>query len=159
MNKNIKKIVNLMMIVSICLLVGSIFIYKKSEHVILKTEVSSDDFKVLEGGTLSGTLTENTYLSKGDYTISTDLIIPEGIILEIQEGSNITFSYNKKIIVRGRLNAWGYENEKIVFNYEWSNTSTTSGFIFVEESGNVQMEHVTLKIGRASCRERVCLYV
>ena len=145
MNKNIKKIVNLMMIVSICLLVGSIFIYKKSEHVILKTEVSSDDFKVLEGGTLSGTLTENTYLSKGDYTISTDLIIPEGIILEIQEGSNITFSYNKKIIVRGRLNAWGYENEKIVFNYEWSNTSTTSGFIFVEESGNVQMEHVTLK--------------
>lgn len=81
---------------------------------------SENGVEIANGSTLKGTLTSNTTLTKGNsYNLSGELIVPEGVTLNIQEGVTITAIYDDivdYILVKqgGKINAVGTENNPIV---------------------------------------------
>ena len=65
-------------------------------------------------GTLSGTVSQNTYLF-GNVSISNDVIVSAGKILVIEAGSNLSFASGKELQVYGTLFVDGLSDQRVQF--------------------------------------------
>ena len=105
-------------------------------------ENETEDVVIISpGDTIPSEIVQNTKITKGSYTIKTDLIVNEGITLEVEAGSTLNFKgYNTKITINGVLGVIGTEEEKINFNYE----TYGSSFILITETGKVDAVYFNL---------------
>lgn len=84
------------------------------------TTTTTTNTNVLDGsGTLSGTITKDLLIKKGNYTLDGIVKITSGATLTIEAGATFTVSTNKTsslvVLQDGKLNANGTANEPIVF--------------------------------------------
>jgi len=118
----------------------------QKEEVILAKEVEKERVfeptVFLNGGEFSGEITEDTLLHKGNYTISKNLIIKEGVIVEVEAGTTLrNENYLQHIIVNGTLKFNGTEEEKIKIDYA---PSAAHSFLQVEELGRLEMTYTDM---------------
>ncbi|MCI9233474.1 MAG: hypothetical protein HFH08_02605, partial [Bacilli bacterium] len=120
---------------------------KQKEEIILVSEVAKE--KVFEptvflnGGEFSGEITEDTLLHKGIYTVSKDLVIKEGVIVEVEAGSQFNFGIsNTTVIIQGEFKLSGTESDNI--NVEYYRSSGSKEFILVEETGILEANFVNI---------------
>lgn len=82
---------------------------------IKNNKASGNGEKIIK---LTGVLTQSVRLYKQQYEIETGLTIPEHISLVVEAGSTITFPIeNTSIYIKGTLNLYGIEEEKVNFKY------------------------------------------
>ena len=111
----------------------------ESQYVI---EGNSYFDKILTGGKLPSIITEDTYLTKGTYTAG-NLLIQEGVTLEVEAGTTIIFGENIKITLNGTLKLNGIEAENINLNIYQDKVNGES-VIFVESTGILESTYTNI---------------
>jgi hypothetical protein len=83
---------------------------------------------------VGGTLTQNTTFTKDNnpYIVFQDLTVPKGIQLTIEAGTELRFSSDTRLVVRGDLFARGTIADSIIFimNMQIPNQSLWNGIVF-----------------------------
>ena len=142
-----KKKIWLVFFLMIVVFIPSNQLEKQKEEIILASEVERE--KVFEptvflnGGEFSGEITEDTLLHKGNYTVSKDLVIKEGVIVEVEAGSQFNFSTSNTIVsIQGKFKLSGTEADNI--NVEYSRNVGSKEFILVEKNGILEADFVNV---------------
>ena len=145
MKKKILLILFLMM--SVLLIPTHQFKAKEQENILLAKEVERrtvfEPSVFLNGGEFSGEIAEDTLLHKGNYTIRQDLIIKEGVIVEVEAGSSFTVENRAKIVINGTLKLLGEEEHQITFDYV-NIGGTNNRFIVVNQTGELEINYTKI---------------
>jgi hypothetical protein len=81
-------------------------------------------------------------LTKGNYTITQDVVIPKGRLFKIQEGVTINFKNGAGFISYSPVEMLGTESEPIIIN---SSDGSANGFTIFAKGKEVTMKHVQFK--------------
>jgi hypothetical protein len=100
---------------------------------------------------------KNIYLKNGDYEITKDLIIPYGYNLNIEQGTKITISNGKSILIYGGLFIKGIKNNPVVIRN--SNNKGPFGSIGVIGDGSTNVDVNYLDISGGSEAEINAIYL
>ena len=99
-SKKIRLLVGIILIV----LMGTQYlnnIQKIKETFVVTSEIYATN--VLNGGTLPSTITSDTLLTSGTYTINSSLTVAAGVTLEVEAGTVINLANTSSLIVNGTL--------------------------------------------------------
>lgn len=90
--------VTMIVLLGVCYYLNQEIIKKVNLNVQnLITNKNDYSANILTSSELPSNITENTYLTKGTYTVSNDLMISYGVTLEVEAGTIIQFSNYKKM--------------------------------------------------------------
>ena len=144
MKKNLKKLV----VISSMLLVSLICTHQlqnKKTNIYQANSFTFSPLTTLSSSKISGEITQDTLFTKGNYTITDDLVIPENVTVVIEQGTNITFKINKVIKIDGTFILNGTEEEQIQINYIFTSTGDIKTFVDISATGNMQAKFLTIK--------------
>jgi hypothetical protein len=92
---------------------------------------------------LGGTLTANTTLPAGSYSLSSDLIVPSGITLTLSAGATLHLPAGRNIRVQGVLNVTGTAAQPVRFTGR--NGDQWGGISFETPSGPSLLSHLVVR--------------
>ncbi len=140
-----KKSLNfIFLVILFSVVVFSITLFCKEEHVILEKETKqavSLEPTVLTGGVIPEEITENTVLKKGEYTVNTNLVIAEDVTLEVEAGSVITFATNTTLSVKGIFKTVGNVEDKVQVFYRLTKFGGVGTFVTVDSMGIMDLSY------------------
>jgi parallel beta-helix repeat protein len=89
-------------------------------------------------------------IAQGTYEISSDLIVPEGLILNIEKGTVFTMEDNVSIVSFSPLNFNGTSQHPITVNRKWEQGQFGVIAMILDEPKNIQINHLNLTGGSAA---------
>jgi hypothetical protein len=97
--------------------------------------------------TFSGTLASDTTLTAegGPYIIDADIVVPVGVTLTIEPGTNLFFSQGALLTIRGRLDAQGLPDCRIQFTVFPGSGDSWDGVVFtntLQDNRMVELDQV-----------------
>lgn len=108
-------------------------------------------FLPLFGTEISGTLQTNTILTpvENPWTVPADIIVPQGVTLQIDPGVTLQFVSGAGIRVEqgGKLQAQGSEQDRIVMTRTSENTGTWDGIKFQQTMEENLLSYVDMEYG------------
>ena len=114
--------------------------YKLKESSGTETEL----IKISLTGT--GILKRSVRLYGQDYTMESDLVIPENVSFLADAGTTLTLSGSKIIAVEGTLKLFGTEEKKVNLNYfNYGDKDNLISIITIEPTGMMESTHVNMK--------------
>lgn len=118
-----------------------------SDFKLENIRVSNNDIRVdVKIGSAANIILQNVTLAVGEWNFYNNVTIASGVTLTIQEGTELIFENNAKLIVNGTLDANGTSGNEVVFDFVAQNLTIKNGII-VNSGASASFDYAEIKNG------------